>query len=58
MSGASWPTGEYRRDGVASTFFFIEPKDNMFAICMMQSLSQRERIQTGLKALIYQALQK
>jgi hypothetical protein len=28
----------------------------MFAICMMQSPSQRGRIQTGLKSLIYQAL--
>jgi CubicO group peptidase (beta-lactamase class C family) len=54
----SWPTGEYRWDGVAGTFFFIDPKDDMFAICMMQSPSQRERIQTELKTLIYQALNK
>ncbi len=54
----SWPTGEYRWDGVAGTFFFIDPKDDMFAICMMQSPSQRERIQTELKALIYQALNR
>jgi CubicO group peptidase (beta-lactamase class C family) len=54
----SWPTGEYRWDGVAGTFFFIDPKDDMFAICMMQSPSQRERIQTELKALIYRALGK
>lgn len=55
---ASWPTGEYRWDGVAGTFFFIDPKDDMFAICMMQSPSQRGRIQLELKALIYQALGK
>jgi hypothetical protein len=30
----------------------------MFAICMMQSPSQRERIQNELKTLIYQALKK
>ncbi len=52
----SWRTGEYRWDGVAGTFFFIDPKDDMFAICMMQSPSQRERIQTELKTLIYEAL--
>jgi CubicO group peptidase (beta-lactamase class C family) len=57
-ANASWPTGEYRWDGVAGTFFFIDPKDDMFAICMMQSPSQRERIQTELKTLIYQALRK
>jgi CubicO group peptidase (beta-lactamase class C family) len=52
----SWPIGEYRWDGVAGTFFFIDPKDDMFAICMMQSPSQRGRIETELKGLIYQAL--
>ena len=57
-ANTSWPTGEYRWDGVAGTFFFIDPKDDMFVICMMQSPSQRERIQTELKTLIYQALRK
>ncbi len=51
-----WPVGEYRWDGVGGTFFFIDPKDDLFAICLMQSPSQRERIQTELKTLIYQAL--
>jgi CubicO group peptidase (beta-lactamase class C family) len=50
------PLGEYRWDGVAGTFFFIDPKDDMFVICMMQSPSQRGRIETELKALIYEAL--
>jgi CubicO group peptidase (beta-lactamase class C family) len=54
----SWPLGEYRWDGVAGTFFFIDPKDDMFAICMMQSPSQRARIQLELKALIYEAMGK
>ena len=52
------PTGEYRWDGAGGTFFFIDPRDDMFAICMMQSPSQRQRIQTELKMLIYQALEK
>jgi CubicO group peptidase (beta-lactamase class C family) len=54
----SWPLGEYRWDGVAGTFFFVDPKDDMFMICMMQSPSQRGRIQTELKALIYEALER
>jgi CubicO group peptidase (beta-lactamase class C family) len=54
----TWPTGEYHWDGVGGTFFFIDPRDDMFAICMMQSPSQRERIQTELKSLIYEALNK
>jgi CubicO group peptidase (beta-lactamase class C family) len=52
------PLGEYRWDGVGGTFFFIDPKDDLFAICMMQSPSQRQRIQVKLKMLIYQALEK
>jgi CubicO group peptidase (beta-lactamase class C family) len=54
----SWPLGEYRWDGVAGTFFFIDPRDDMFAICMIQTPSQRGRIQLGLKTLIYQALER
>jgi CubicO group peptidase (beta-lactamase class C family) len=50
------PLGEYRWDGAGGTFFFVDPKDDMFVICMMQSPSQRARIQTELKALVYQAL--
>jgi CubicO group peptidase (beta-lactamase class C family) len=57
-ANTSWPLGEYRWDGVGGTFFFIDPKDDMLAICMMQAPSQRERIQTELKALIYQALNR
>jgi CubicO group peptidase (beta-lactamase class C family) len=52
----SWPTGEYRWDGAAGTFFFIDPADDMFVVCMMQTPSQRGRIQLALKTLIYDAL--
>ena len=52
----SWPLGEYRWDGVAGTFFFVDPKHDMFAICMIQTPSQRGRIQLELKTLIYEAL--
>ena len=58
LPDTSLPLGEYRWDGVAGTFFFIDPQDDMFAICMMQTPSQRGRIQTALKSLIYQALEK
>jgi CubicO group peptidase (beta-lactamase class C family) len=58
LPNALLPAGEYRWDGAGGTFFFIDPKDDMFAILMMQSPSQRERIETELKTLIYQALVK
>lgn len=50
------PTGEYRWDGVGGTFFFIDPADDMFVICMMQSPSQRGPIQDELKRLVYAAM--
>jgi CubicO group peptidase (beta-lactamase class C family) len=52
------PAGEYRWDGVGGTFFFVDPRDDMLAIVMMQSPSQRGRIQTEAKTLIYEALGK
>lgn len=52
----SWPLGEYRWDGVGGTFFFIDPADDMFVIFMVQTPSQRGRIQLALKTLIYQAM--
>jgi CubicO group peptidase (beta-lactamase class C family) len=54
--GTAWPVGEYRWDGIGGTFFFIDPKDDMFAIFMVQTPSQRGRIQLALKTLIYEAL--
>jgi CubicO group peptidase (beta-lactamase class C family) len=58
LPNTSLPLGEFRWDGVAGTFFFVDPQDDMFAICMMQTPSQRGRIQDALKALIYQALER
>jgi CubicO group peptidase (beta-lactamase class C family) len=55
---SGWPLGEYRWDGAGGTFFFIDPKDDMFAILMVQTPSQRGRIQLELKTLIYEALEK
>jgi CubicO group peptidase (beta-lactamase class C family) len=54
--GTSWPLGEYRWDGVGGTFFFIDPEDDLFGIFMVQTPSQRGRIQLALKTLIYQAM--
>jgi len=50
------PAGTAGWGGYANTFFFVDPRDDMFAIFMVQTPSQRGRIQSGLKALIYQAL--
>jgi CubicO group peptidase (beta-lactamase class C family) len=55
---SSWPTGEYRWGGAGGAFFFIDPKHDMFTICMMQAPSQSERIRIELKNLIYEALNR
>src|SRR6266550_4073779 len=54
--GTFWPLGEYRWDGIGGTFFFIDPKDDMFVIFMVQTPSQRGRSQLALKTLTYEAL--
>jgi CubicO group peptidase (beta-lactamase class C family) len=51
------PVGEYRWDGVAGTFFWIDPKDDMFVIFMAQTPSQRGRIQSDLRKLVYGAFE-
>jgi CubicO group peptidase (beta-lactamase class C family) len=51
------PVGEYRWDGVAGTFFWIDPKDDMFVIFMAQTPSQRGRIQSDLRKLVYRAFE-
>jgi CubicO group peptidase (beta-lactamase class C family) len=51
-----WPLGEYRWDGVGGTFFFIDPLDDMFVVFMVQTPSERGRIQLELKTLIYRAM--
>ena len=55
-ANTNWPLGEYRWDGVGGTFFFIDPADDLFGIFMVQTPSQRGRIQQELKTLIYQAM--
>src|SRR4051795_12801959 len=54
--GTTWPLGEYRWDGVGGTFFFIDPEDDLFGIFMVQTPTQRGRIQLALKTLIYRAM--
>ncbi len=51
-----WPLGEYRWDGVGGTFFFIDPVDDMFVVFMVQTPTERGRIQLELKTLIYKAM--
>jgi CubicO group peptidase (beta-lactamase class C family) len=57
-ANTSWPLGEFRWDGAAGTSFFVDPRDDMFVVVMLQAPSQGGQIQFDLKTLIYQALGK
>ncbi|HEY8337649.1 MAG TPA: serine hydrolase domain-containing protein [Tardiphaga sp.] len=51
------PVGEYRWDGVAGTFFWIDPRDDMLVIVMMQAPSQRVRIEAAVRKIVYGAVE-
>lgn len=48
--------GEYEWSGGSGTYFLADPKENMFAILMIQSPSQRGRIQSAFRSLVYGAM--
>lgn len=48
--------GEYEWSGGSGTYFLVDPKEDMFAILMVQTPTQRGRIQSALKSMIYGAL--
>ena len=51
------PIGEYGWAGAGGTVFYIDPRDDMFVVCLMQTLTQGARIQAAMKTLIYDALE-
>jgi CubicO group peptidase (beta-lactamase class C family) len=49
--------GELKWDGASGCYFTIDRKQDMFFILMEQTPSERQRIQTALKKLIYEAME-
>ena len=49
--------GELKWDGASGCYFIIDRKQDMFFILMQQTPTQRQRIQTALKKLIYEAME-
>lgn len=49
--------GEIKWDGAGGTYFWIDHVQDMFVILMMQSPSERGRIQPALKAMVYDAFE-
>jgi CubicO group peptidase (beta-lactamase class C family) len=54
----TWPLGEYRWDAAGGSFYFVDPKDDMLVVFMVQAPEQGGRIQLELKTLIYEAMGK
>ena len=50
--------GEMNWGGAGGTYFWIDPKENMFVVFMAQAPSQRMRVRSALKNMVYGALDK
>jgi CubicO group peptidase (beta-lactamase class C family) len=50
--------GEYNWGGAGGTAFWVDPKENMYVLFMIQSPSQRVRYRSVLRNTIYGALEK
>ena len=58
VSPLSGSVGEYNWGGAGGTFFWIDPKEDMFVVFMMQSPKQRVPYRAVLKNMIYAAVTK
>ena len=50
--------GEYNWSGIAGTHFWVDPKEDMFAIFMIQAPSQLQRYRTVIRNMVYAAMEK
>lgn len=49
--------GQFFWSGMAGTFFWIDPKEDMFAVFMSQGPGQREYFRTLVRSLVYAAVE-
>lgn len=48
--------GEFNWSGIAGTFFWIDPVEDLFVVLLTQAPRQRQRYRAVIKALVYDAL--
>jgi CubicO group peptidase (beta-lactamase class C family) len=58
VSANEGSVGEMNWSGAAGTAFWIDPKEDMFVVLMIQTSSQGRRIRNTLKNLVYGAFEK
>jgi CubicO group peptidase (beta-lactamase class C family) len=57
MAPVAGSVGQFYWSGMAGTFFWIDPKEELFAVFMMQGPGQREYVRTLLRSLVYAAVE-
>jgi CubicO group peptidase (beta-lactamase class C family) len=57
MAPFSGSLGQFFWSGMAGTFFFIDPAEDLFTVFMMQGPGQREYIRSVLRDLVYAAVE-
>ncbi|MEA2859671.1 MAG: hypothetical protein QOC72_1710 [Methylobacteriaceae bacterium] len=58
VSPQNGSVGEYNWSGAGGTTFWVDPKEDLFVVFMMQSPSQRTRYRTMLHNVIYGAFER
>jgi len=56
VANVAGSVGEYNWGGAGGTYFWVDPKEDMFVVYMMQSPSKRTYIRPVLKNMIYGAV--
>jgi CubicO group peptidase (beta-lactamase class C family) len=50
--------GDYTWNGVGGTHFWVDPKEDMFVVFMIQSPRQRQKYMTLIRNMVYAAIEK
>ena len=58
VSSVAGSVGEFNWGGAGGTYFWVDPKEDMFVVFMMQSPKQRVPYRFGLKDMVYAAITK
>ena len=57
MAPFAGSVGQYFWSGIGGTFFWIDPREDLFAVFMAQGPGQREYLRTLLRTLVYAAVE-
>ena len=56
IASAMGSPGEYYWGGAGGTYFWVDPKEDLFVVFMMQSPKQRQHYRPVVRDMIYAAL--